>query len=132
MFQTIIAGCLLIVAISIFATYQSASKPHHNILMGVLLPEEPQRNPEVLALIKQFKRVNTLMLILFLTAVIPLYFIPYTSFIILYMGMWCAAYYVISGEFFCRYFSKLLLMKSKYKWFPLNFQYRILTAQAKR
>jgi len=132
MFQIIIGGSLLIVAISIFATYQSAAKPRKNILLGSLLPEEALQKEEVLRLVDQYKRGNILAFIVFLLAELPMFFIPKTSIIILYMGIWCAAYYIISSQFFHRAFAKVLLLKSKNRWFPNEYEFRSLKAEERK
>ncbi|MHB8128470.1 MAG: hypothetical protein ACYDEX_05695 [Mobilitalea sp.] len=129
MFKIIMETSFIIVAISIFGTYQSAAKGKKNTRMGITLPNQYLNHPEVLAIINHYKKRNTAIFILSLIATLPLFTITYTSFIILLMAVWIAVTMIISNECFNKYNSKLLLLKSKNQWFPLDCGFRLLTRE---
>ena len=102
---------LLICAISLFATYLTASKPNKNILLAVTLPYEFLTDSKVLEIVKKYKHANRVTFIISLVAAIPLFGIKYTSITILYLFLWFVVLMRVYSSFFKRYNNQLLLLK---------------------
>jgi hypothetical protein len=117
LYQVIITFVILVVSISLYATYHYAATAHRNILLGVLLPLECQKKPEVLQVIDRYRKINLVIFILSLIAGIPIFFIQYVSFNISYMTIWFAASMAAANHNFNYNFSRLILLKSENKWF---------------
>jgi len=119
MFLNIIMGFVMIVmSISLFATYQSAGTPKKNILLGITLPKEYIINEKVTDIIKNYKKINRLLFLVSLILALPLFTLKYTSFIILYLFLWYLSYFLVSNVYFKKYNKQLFLLKSQNRWFP--------------
>jgi hypothetical protein len=118
-------------AISLFATFQSATKPQKDILLGIALPNEYQKHSEVIRIVKLYKKETIYLFISSLITALPLFFITYTSFVILYMTLWFVLYLVASNHFFKINNHKLLLLKSHNRWFSVDNSYRVITETSK-
>ncbi|MDF2540791.1 MAG: hypothetical protein K0S47_509 [Herbinix sp.] len=127
MYQIILFITLLIVSICLYATYQSSTTPKKNILMGVTLPYEQLNHSEIRALVHGYHKINLLLLVTEVILGIPLFFIPYVSFVLAYIGIIVTGFTVLYDYLFKKYNIKLILLKSKQRWFPIELAYRQVT-----
>jgi hypothetical protein len=117
MFQFIIGFVIVIMLITMFATYQSAGNPNKNILLNVFLPDEYAKKTEVNKITKAYKKKNQLLLLIFSIVAIPIFFIPYPSIMLLYMAIWFGLYMAVCNHLMMFFSRRLLLLKSKNAWF---------------
>lgn len=129
MFKIIFEVVMLIILIAVFASYQSAANVRGTMRMSVTLPGDYVNHPEVLAVINRFKKYNRLLFLIFVAATLPMYIIPYTSFILLYFSLWIAAVFLVSSHLYNRYNGKLYLMKSNNLWFVKDGEYDVFTSE---
>lgn len=117
MFPLIIGFVILIMLITLFATYQSAATPKKNILLNVFLPNELSKKQEILEITNSYKKINRILLFIFTIAAIPNFFIPYISFVILYLTIWFGLYMIACNQLVMFFSRKLIVLKSKNSWF---------------
>lgn len=126
MLQIIISLSLLIIAVTIFVTYYTSGSTAGKYIIGVQLPPGVRKRTEVMELTSRFRHGNVRMFLLFLIFALPLLRMIYISLILLYMSVWCIAYFYIANRYFQKYFIKLLRMKSDNLWFSNETDYHIL------
>lgn len=128
MFQGIIGITLFIIAVTFCASFHSAGTPRNNILLGVKLRDGVLKGQEIMEIAKRYKKGNRSIFFVFIVLALALFKLQYTSLILIYMSVWCVAYYYVGSKHYQYYFEKLLLMKSKNRWFPTDSEYHELTS----
>lgn len=109
----------IVMAIAMYYTCRLGEKPNGHILLGVTLPYEQMKHPQVLAIVKSYHKVNLHLLYLALAVLIPTYFIrDYISMILLYLTIYCTWLIFISHKNYVKYFRKLYELKKENDWFP--------------
>lgn len=134
MVRVIIIFCMLLISVILFVSYRSAAGIRKNQRMNITLPYEFLKHPEVTAITEKFKKVNLVFFLISVIGTLPTFFINYTSLSLLYLVIWMGFNFVIGNRLYCRYNSKLLLLKSKNRWFPEPYMYHELdgSCQIKR
>ena len=131
MFEGILGFVILIISGTLFLVYHFSGTPGSQYLLGVELSTGVQKKPEVIALAKKYRHGNARMLLLFLIFAVPIFLLKYVSFLMIYMTVWCFAYFYLSNRYHQSYSVKLLLMKSKNLWFKVETAYHPLISQKK-
>jgi len=117
MFDVIIIGTMLIIAVAMFATYQSATKPRKNVWLNVTFPGAEVNRQEIIDIVKQFKKRNLMFFFASVLLMLPVLWMKQTSFILLYITVLTVVVMISVNQLFCRYNSRLLLLKSRKLWF---------------
>jgi hypothetical protein len=120
---------MIFVAVVLFGSYQSAANVRKNMRMSVTLPYRFLNQPEVMSIINRYKKINRLVFLIYLAATLPVFKIPYTSLLLLYMFLWIAFIFILNGSLYNRYNAELVLLKSKNRWFPEEDRYHVLTKE---
>lgn len=126
MFEWIMVGCMLIILIVLYAQYQGAAGVRGNMRLSVTLPEAYVTHPEVDAILKSYRTRNNYLLLASIITIIPVFWISYVSFILLYVTLWIVLLMVISNRLFCSYNNRLLLIKSKNRWFDSEADFHLI------
>lgn len=108
---------MLIVDISIFATYQSAAKPNRNILLSATIPYEFLKDSKIAEIVKKYKKINLVLFMAAMAVAIPIITIKYVSFVTLYLFLWIFALMFLFSYVFKKYNNQLLLLKREKNWF---------------
>jgi hypothetical protein len=117
MFNVIMIGTMLIITIVAFASYQSSANLRGNLRMSVAFPRQHVNDQEVLDIVNAYKKHNAGFFLITIILMIPVVFIYYTSLILLYLTAWIGFVLICNNNLFCRYNSRLLLLKSRRMWF---------------
>lgn len=118
-----------IIALCFGLSFRTAGTPRNNILLGVKLPVGVLKRQEVAELAVRFKKANRSIFFLFIVLALPMFKLEYPSLLLVYMMVWCTAYYTIGYQCFLHYFDRLLLLKSRNLWFPTDAEYHELTVK---
>lgn len=125
--QMILGFVIIIMIISLYASFQAMARPNKNILLGISLPSDYAKSSEIMEIIRPYKKMNRVLLIFFCITAAPIFFISYTSIIILYFTVWYGLYMAVSNHYMKIYNRKLLLLKSRNLWFHDDSMYHVLT-----
>lgn len=117
MFQFIIIFTMLIMLVTLYVSIQYSVKEDKNLLLGIRLPVEYRDQAEVKELFKTFQKSSRIILVIFFAAMLPVILIEYTSILITVMSLWFILYMWLC--FYCvqYYGRKLMLLKSRNRWF---------------
>lgn len=112
---------ILIFAVSLFATNQTAAKPNKNMLLGVTLPYNTLKDENVMGIVKAYKKSHSVLMLLFLPLSLPLFvFASYPSFTIIYTFVWIIMLLYLNNRIYIKYFRSLYSLKRKNDWFLIN------------
>ena len=122
LFRIIMASCVFLVFITIYATLHSAYKPNKNMFMAVTLPSEVLEGEFVKSIQKEFKSLcNKIYVIMILTAIpiiFPFWIFENTTVYIFYVLAWCLFFaYYGSTVPFKKMNRKVKAEKNKNQWF---------------
>lgn len=117
MFEAVMAVTMLIITVVVFASYQSGAGLRKNLRMSVALPKPHANADEVIDIVNRYKKKNTGIFLITVLLILPMFFIQYTSLIMLYLAAWILLVLIVYNNLFCSYNSKLLLLKSRKLWF---------------
>ena len=126
MFEWIMVGCMLIIFIVLYAQYQGAAGVRGDMRLSVTLPPAYVTHPEVEAILKRYRIRNYYLFLAFIITMIPVFWIRYVSFLLLYVTLWIVLLMVISNRFFCSDNNRLLLLKSRNRWFDSEADFHVL------
>lgn len=107
-----------LIAISIFATNQTAVKPNKNILLGVTLPQYCLNNECVTSIVNKYKKSYTILILVSFLLSIPLIVVTsYPSFSIIYMFLWISLLLYFNNKAYMKYNRQLYALKQENDWF---------------
>lgn len=117
MLQFIIIFTMFIMLVTLYLSVQNSAKADKNLLLGIRLPAEYRNQSEVKEIFNTFQKSSRIILAIFFVAMIPVIFIKYNSILISAMSLWFGLYMYLC--FYCvqYYGRKLILVKSRNRWF---------------
>jgi hypothetical protein len=110
-------GTMLIIAATVFASYQSSAKLRKNMWLSVTFPRSDVNQQEILDIVQQFKKHNLRFFLITIILMLPVLLIKPTSLILVYITLWTVFVMLYENQLFCKYNSRLLLLKSRKLWF---------------
>lgn len=117
MFQIILGFTMLVMLVTLYASSQYSVKENKNLILGIRLPAGYADYPEVTEILGAYKRTGRILLAVFFLAGIPVFFIRYTSLIIAGVTLWFCLYMWLNSYCTRYYGRKLMLIKSRNRWF---------------
>lgn len=117
MFNVIMLGTMLIITVVVFASYQSSANLRENLRMSVTFPRKCANDNEIIDIVNEYKKHNARLFLLTIILMLPVIFIYYTSLVLLYLILWIGFVFMCNNNLFCKYNSRLLLLKSRQMWF---------------
>ncbi|SHJ42645.1 Uncharacterized membrane protein [Clostridium amylolyticum] len=118
MVSIIFLSTIIIFAIALLATNESASKANNNIILGVTLPYGHLDDILVKNIVAKYKKLSRLLILIFVVISIPTLLIKnYTSFYMAYTFICIAALLYFNHKLYIKYFKELFTLKKNNNWF---------------
>lgn len=114
---------ILIFAVTLFITNQTATKPNKNTILGVTLPYHILENKDVMEIVKGYKKSYFVLILIFIILSLPmLIFKNYPSFTMIYTFTWIILLLCLNNKTYIKHFKALYSLKRKNDWFLENKQ----------
>ncbi|MFZ7132139.1 MAG: DUF5808 domain-containing protein [Eubacteriales bacterium] len=108
----------LIILFALISTNRTGEKPNGNILLGVTLPHWEMKNNEVIKILHDYHKANTLMGIILFVLIFPILFISqYVSISMIYLLVWCILIFYVSNIIQRTFIYRLYSLKKENGWY---------------
>lgn len=122
--------CMLPVLPIIYFVMKSEGTFRKNIVLGTTLPNEAQRDDDVLAIIRSFKRMLNQVGLGLLLMIIPAFFLEHSSIIIAYFLNWLVVVILLPYIPYVKHHNQLKRLKAASGWKTSKDQVRVVDLDA--
>lgn len=112
--------CMYPVLPIIYFVSKTACKPKKNIVLGVTLPTEYLKDPEVIEICSQYKKTLRNLSLLIAAIPIPFYFVKYISVTTIMWMLWLICMISLSSYPYIKFNKKLSSLKAVKQWNVIN------------
>lgn len=106
--------CFAPLLLLLYFVTRNEAKPKNNLILSTTLPKEAWETPQVLAIVRQFRRSLAAVCLLLALLLVPTFFLSYLSVLITYYMVWVLALTVVPGLPYCHAVRKLRALKRQY------------------